>query len=62
MYTNAQDDKEPDMHKYYFSKLYRYNAFHILWKWHDHNMKKGGIDKILILYHTLIYPYFTFAS
>lgn len=40
MYTNAQDDKEPDMHKYYFSKLYRYNAFHILWKWLDHNMEK----------------------
>lgn len=40
MYTKERDYEEPDMHMYFLSKFYRDKAFHILWRWLDHNMKK----------------------
>lgn len=33
-------DHEGDLHELYLGKLYSDKAFHILWKWLDHNMKK----------------------
>lgn len=39
-YTKMKDRDEPDMHKLYLSELYGDKAFHILWKWLDHNMQK----------------------
>lgn len=38
-YTHEQDHGG-DLHEMYLAKLYRDKAFHILWKWLDHNMKK----------------------
>lgn len=38
-YTHEQDHGG-DLHELYLAKLYRNKAFHILWKWLDHNMKK----------------------
>lgn len=38
-YTHEQDHGG-DLHELYLAKLYRDKAFHILWKWLDHNMKK----------------------
>lgn len=39
-YTHEKDYEETDLHKFYLNKLYSDKAFHILWKWLDHNMKK----------------------
>lgn len=39
-YTHERDYDDKDLHESYLSKLYRDKAFHILWKWLDHNMKK----------------------
>lgn len=33
-------DHGGDLHELYLGKLYRHKAFHILWRWLDHNMKK----------------------
>lgn len=38
-YTHEKDHGG-DLHDLYLAKLYRDKAFHILWKWLDHNMKK----------------------
>lgn len=38
-YTH-EHDHVGDLHELYLAKLYRDKAFHILWKWLDHNMKK----------------------
>lgn len=37
-YTH-EHDHGGDLHESYLAKLYRDKAFHILWKWLDHNMK-----------------------
>ena len=39
-YTHESDYEDKDLHESYLAKLYRDKAFHILWKWLDHNMKK----------------------
>lgn len=39
-FTHERDYDDKDLHESYLSKLYRDKAFHILWKWLDHNMKK----------------------
>lgn len=39
-YTHERDYEDKDLHESYLAKLYRDKAFHILWKWLDHNMKK----------------------
>ena len=39
-YSREKDSDEEDLHRLYLTKLYRDKAFHILWKWLDHNMKK----------------------
>lgn len=39
-YTREKDYDEEDSHHFYLTKLYRDKAFHLLWKWLDHNMKK----------------------
>lgn len=38
-YTFEQDHGG-DLHELYLGKLYRHKAFHILWRWLDHNMEK----------------------
>lgn len=38
-YTH-EHDHGGDLHELYIAKLYRDKAFHLLWKWLDHNMKK----------------------
>lgn len=38
-YTHEKDDKD-NLHELYLAKLYRDKAYHVLWKWLDHNMKK----------------------
>ena len=38
-YTHERDNGG-DLHDLYLGKLYSDKAFHILWKWLDHNMKK----------------------
>lgn len=38
-YTH-EHDHGGDLHELYLAKLYRDKAFHILWRWFDHNMKK----------------------
>lgn len=38
-YTHEKD-RGGDLHELYLAKLYRDKAYHILWKWLDHNMKK----------------------
>lgn len=38
-YTH-EHDHGGDLHELYLAKLYRDKAFHILWKWLEHNMKK----------------------
>ena len=38
-YTHEKDHGG-DLHDLYLAKLYRDKAYHILWKWLDHNMKK----------------------
>lgn len=38
-YTHEYDHGG-DLHELYLGKLYRHKAFHILWRWLDHNMKK----------------------
>lgn len=38
-YTHEKDGGG-NFHELYLAKLYRDKAFHILWKWLDHNMKK----------------------
>lgn len=35
-----EHDHGGDLHELYLEKLYCDKAFHILWKWFDHNMKK----------------------
>lgn len=39
-YTREKDSDEEDLHRLYLTQLYHDKAFHILWKWLDHNMKK----------------------
>ena len=39
-YSREKDSDEEDLHRLYLTKLYHDKAFHILWKWLDHNMKK----------------------
>ncbi len=39
-YTHERDYEDKDLHESYLVKVYRDKAFHILWKWLDHNMKK----------------------
>ena len=38
-YTHEYDHGG-DLHELYLGKLYRHKAFHILWRWLDHNMEK----------------------
>lgn len=38
-YTHERDYGD-DLHELYLGKLYSDKAFHILWKWLDHNMEK----------------------
>lgn len=38
-YTHERDYGD-DLHELYLGKLYNDKAFHILWKWLDHNMEK----------------------
>lgn len=38
-YTH-EHDHGGDLHELYLGKLYSDKAFHILWRWFDHNMKK----------------------
>lgn len=38
-YTYEQDHGG-DLHELYLRELYRHKAFHILWRWLDHNMEK----------------------
>ncbi len=40
-YTHERDYEDKDLHESYLAKLYMDKAFHILWKWLDHNMKKS---------------------
>lgn len=35
-----ENDYGSDLHELYLTELYRDKAFHILWKWLDHNMKE----------------------
>lgn len=44
-YTH-EHDHGGDLHELYLKELYSDKAFHILWRWLDHNMENGGIDKI----------------
>lgn len=38
-YTREPISEAPEMEEFDLSRLYRDKAFHILWKWLDHNMK-----------------------
>ncbi len=38
-YTHERDH-EDDLHELYLERLYSDKAFHILWRWLDHNMKR----------------------
>lgn len=39
-YSREKYSEEADMHELYLTEVYRDKAFHILWRWLDHNMKK----------------------
>lgn len=41
-YTHERDYGD-DLHELYLGKLYSDKAFHILWKWLDHNMEKWWV-------------------